>query len=557
MRSKLILLLLTFSTLLTAQENYQYVFHKNHSRVLDIAVDDARLAAGGSAETCYQPLLALMNRDGSLNWEVNPFGECGYCWIDDVAFAENDDILAGGNWNVADDTGTPLDGFAIARFDTLGNQLAYRHLYPFFTHDPVNVMELPNGNIVAGINKYFFGFSPELDSLYGQTYDFESGEAILKIEVLNDSSLLLLTPFQVLVTDFGGEIQQSVPAPEGMTLIDLAVSGDELLFMSSTALYFYHLATAGISSIDLPQTARKGILLQSDTVMVWGEAVYRLDSNEEWQLLTEPYLNQKANVQMVYENGIVYRGGIATLELEPEQTFYRIFKTGFVESNTTLQSPPQPVKNLGLTGQINWELLNHNVYQDVPEIFINTYHIRVGVEVMNFGDDPVSSFVVGSEFLGGFNCAEGRMFAEAQVTLLPGESVFVEGEINEVKYSDSPNPNVTFERCFFVGAPDHEFDLNFGNNHTCGAVFVDTQNLAEDLNLQLYPNPASDLLHVAITPQHPIEAYTWINAAGQVINSQKVAPTSKLELTRPGLAGMYFLRVVSQGKTAIKRVNWQ
>ncbi len=558
MRSKILPLLLIFSTALSAQNDYQYVFQQYHGQVNDIAVDDARLLVGGNEGDCKNPFVALMNRDGSLAWKVSPFDECGYCWVTDIAFTRNGNILLGGHNKVADDTGTPVDGFAVARLDTLGNRLAYRHFFPYHFYDPVHILELPDATVIAGGNRYLFGFSPELDSLFKKTYDFDWNEALVSIEILNDSSLVLMTQFRVLLTDLQGEIQEEIPAPASMNLIDLKVSGDSLLLMSSGVLYFYNLSTADLSFVTLPQTAKKGILLHQDTIMIWGEAVHRLDENSEWQMLVEPYSNQKVNLTMTYKNGIIYRGGAAIMEPdEGRPSYYRIFQDAFVERIVTFANPPQPVKDLGITSVDDLELISYSVQAEGPDLYLNHYYIRFGIEVTNFSDAPVYSFIVGSEVLGSFNCSEGRFFTIDGTTLLPGESTIVEGMLSEVRYTFSPNPTVTFERCFFVGAPDHKFDANFDNNYSCDIIFVDTREVTADLNLHLYPNPATDLLQVEVNPEYPIEAYAWINAAGQVISQLSITPTDRLELQRPGSAGMYFLKLVSKGQTVVERIIWQ
>ncbi len=93
----LLCFLFPFLTSLFAQDNYEYVFQSRHGKINDVAASNGKLLAGGSTETCREPLVALFDADGALLWKTKPY-DCGYCKTDDVEFAANGDILVGGDW---------------------------------------------------------------------------------------------------------------------------------------------------------------------------------------------------------------------------------------------------------------------------------------------------------------------------------------------------------------------------------------------------------------------------------------------------------------------------
>lgn len=503
---------------------------------------------------CRSPVLSFFNPEGELLWKTAPYA-CGYCKTDDVAFAANGDILVGGDWKRADDYGTEEDGLAVARFDILGNRLAYQKMAYYPISPPVRLLELPGGAILATSGHYLFGFSAQLDSLFTRAYSLEHGEYYLDLLLAQDTTLVLLTNRRLFLANWQGEIQQELLAPSSNPLLDMAVASENLLYLTADTLYFYNLDTGSSSSVPLPSGDWQGLAIGTEAeVFLWGEAIHFLDTQTGWEELLQLSVDQKTIKKLVYKDGIFYRGGEDVLE--PLAVYYNNLQLGYVEKLNSFTMPGN--NDIGVSNVQMLELLSQNPYEESPGMYLISYQVRIGIEVTNYGNSEVSSFIVASKRQGGFNCAEVRFFQRVDnAALLPGETVLVEDILTEWRWADTPNPSFSLERCFFTGGPNHQFDRDFSNNGLCGNVLVQADEPEEALPLRLFPNPAGSMLYVELGAGREIEAFEWLNAAGQRVGQGRITPASRLELRRPGPPGLYWLRIVSREGVVSRPVVWQ
>ena len=121
---------------------------------------------------------------------------------------------------------------------------------------------------------------------------------------------------------------------------------------------------------------------------------------------------------------------------------------------------------------------------------------QVRIEVTNYGEETIDYFVLSEEPSWTFNCAEGRTYLQFdEVDLEPGESMWVMMDLKRFEYI-YPEEDYQVEACVFIGAPNEKFDLVFENNNSCGIIISDSEEILHDSEIQVFPNPATDILNI-------------------------------------------------------------
>ena len=72
-----------------------------------------------------------------------------------------------------------------------------------------------------------------------------------------------------------------------------------------------------------------------------------------------------------------------------------------------------------------------------------------------------------------------------------------------------------------------------------------------EMNVGIYPNPANSVLNIMTNAEN--YEYQMINSVGQVVMSGKASGNTVVNVSE--LNGMYFLRIIADGQTIVRKIT--
>lgn len=555
-----LLFLLGFLTLfprLNAQEPYfDYVLSDYHAQIHAIDWHNGRTLAGGSVRDCDRATIWLFDRKGALQW-TRPVFDFGYSRVEAVLFDRQGDLLVAGYRAEADDYGAGDDGWRVEQFDSLGES---RFLTPLFRRSEdenpfttaVHLMELPDNRYVVAIGNRLAWLSPQGDSLFSRNY----GEhRHVDLHLLNDSTLAMLAETDFSVLDLNGNLLQRYVHAQPLSA--LHVRHDTAWYAADNRLYFYHpamnapvaLPLTGLSAvIDLSSDSAGLLLLAQESGE--GAIISRRsnDGSEQARLSLDRY--QIAPRQLLFtSDGYVLGGnkGSGCLNSACE------YNLGFIQRLPAFSLPDTPrvdlaIDRVAVTGYGPPDTIATINHPQLGVIYQISMPIFLEFTFFNGGQDTVRSYVLGSQRLDGFNCAEYRFYREIESTAIAPGVRHTHPDVLHFFYLTGMG-NRSLNGQFFVVAPNHHLDWSPHNDtYDLHLISGPEEAAIASLEVDIYPNPATDQVFLEMEGTALLAA-TLLDVNGRPLQKWSSSP---LPLDRRKLPpGLYILHVQTSKGVAI------
>jgi hypothetical protein len=135
-------------------------------------------------------------------------------------------------------------------------------------------------------------------------------------------------------------------------------------------------------------------------------------------------------------------------------------------------------------------------------LIVDHGHFKRGiytVEIVNHRPVPINTFHFYSTTLGNFNCSYGYL-SKSIDGIDPLGTVVIQDSLIHTIYG---LPELSF--CFYVGIPNDSLDADYSDNYLCPVIEM-TSSVSDsgtDPGIVLWPNPAADMLHIAMREVRP------------------------------------------------------
>lgn len=196
-------------------------------------------------------------------------------------------------------------------------------------------------------------------------------------------------------------------------------------------------------------------------------------------------------------------------------------------------------------------------YSASQNTYLTSFHYyRFKFIVKNYGSNPVSSFKVNALVNPALTCGIDYYSEQFNTpSIAPGATYTVTSRWIQ-RYSNS-DPGVLGETivingnmCFNTSRPNGANDAAILNDAYCrsftfSATVTDVAEIGKNAVLNLFPNPASDLLQLQCSS--PIQKLSLCDVAGTTLHIQEAQDSQSLDLDIRNLAsGIYFVRIETQ-----------
>lgn len=548
MKRYLLYLFLALFTSLSAQSSFSYVPQDRWDSYIGMDINDDWIVTAGFIGQCDFPYVTLLDKaSGTVQWTLSPDAQ-GYGRYTDVVFAADGTIWASGWLEEADD----VSGFSrsiLTHYDTQGNILSHREeqedYFPSFAS--MELVALEDGQLF-----WSTAFEVHLLDAQGntlQTWANPNDRAVNYLSAVSADFFLIGTTEGVYRINANGDIDTYYQ--DDIIATDVLTTATRAYWLVGNQLAAYEYASEQGYSWPLPPSLYQyprmqllpggDIFLHTSFIPPYATGMFVPDAGDIVELEFFPAINQQL-FQMALDNGSYYLMGADLFE---EEIGFRELHHGFLHRINPIMPTPQP--DIGVTG-INITL-DSVIVVNFDKIF---YKVRTWwsgeVEVTNYSDIPVDSFVVASPADGGFNCAEGRYYGKHAVEIAPMSSVvvpFTHQAYLGASLNDEGDVEFEYELCLYTAAPNSGLDANPLNNLSCESFFiVDTdEQLPAETELRIFPNPTTDEVNIQSEGlwMERIEIY---DLSGKLLREQVVRQYDQATINVDQLPkGLHLLRI--------------
>ena len=464
----------------------------------------------GHIKDCDQAAVFAFDENGNKEWE---FITDGYSRVSDMIFRTSDSTLFIANdWRTADDVPTEYDGPNIFALNINGDTLFETHLTVMEYGE--NLWGNPSMDINS-INELIIttrGMMLWLDDTGNVLSNTEFPDSLdyrfNNMTVYNDTTMLVSDNNKAFILNHVGEIQQELNL--GNYILDIEIDGDNVLLLTESELFIYHIPTSTLSSnntfTNTLETA-DGISLDHNWVYVWGK-----DINSELSIIGQIEKNNYTLVQSIpNEQGMItdifsdgntlYFSGIKNVDLSQfSYPFGHTLFQPFIKTTPILTEPNYTGPDISIQ---NFQVLvpAEIDYFDSIELFYHYVNPSLIFEydVTNESLDTIFSYSITGQRWSTSNCSEARYFShEENVVIPPGETLLKQDSFSTfwVQYQE--------ELELTIFAPNHQFDNNYSNNYLLGGNLVGIENILNqpDFKLKLFPNPTNHNLNISFETEN-------------------------------------------------------
>ncbi len=214
--------------------------------------------------------------------------------------------------------------------------------------------------------------------------------------------------------------------------------------------------------------------------------------------------------------------------------------TSFLKEYTTDGFTPMFSDDIGVVGMDLGSSVN------IQQVGISSVLYRVSfpdanIMVHNFGENPVSQFYLRSPEVGK---------AVDNLNILPGEDLNVPWP-DLYFYSNEYPAGLTYDVCAWTSHPNLSFDADASNDTYCTGFLVKDEEVVEQNNISIYPNPASDVVNFQMKTQQPLThaAFRIVGTDGRVMEEVASSDndTSFVLPVSNWAPGIYFLQFLEDG----------
>lgn len=431
----------------------------------------------------------------------------------------------------------------ITKYSANGNQLWVKLLNPDTSTSTadnflINIIELPNNNLVANADSTLYYLNAFGDSLWSLVLPGRIGSLSS-----SGSDIIAGCDSQLLVIDTLGNFLNQFLFPD-VIKYSQKISNSKYLIKAGNILYTLDSVFTIINQVNLTGTDFPADLITFDSGMICigntqGSIFAFLDHSlsliDSFRIITaEVYCTSMA----LHDSTLFIFGN------ESAERYYHYFKS------------------FKINGAYNY----HNVDLALTNISFDTAfayqppHLPTGVfsiefvpvlTVTNYGNETINSFNVNLEGLLPGPCGPNRRIQNFNgINILPGESLEVTLD-TVVQYGIvlTPPYNFYYTFCPWISCPDSVADKDHSNDILCDSFLIDEIVFVHEISdkkISIYPNPVSDVLNVTTNiSENRKVTYTILNSLNQVIDfgflKSETINTSNLE------NGVYFLLVETEG----------
>ncbi len=541
---------------LNAQNDFSFVPQDEWANYAAMDVKGNAIAIAGFHGQCDIPYLSYLDKNtGEELWNSDE-AAMYYGTYTDVKFAADGSIWAAGWRRIADDiignqsaiiTHFSANGAVLFHREELDNQASEGGI--------MSVHPLENGQVFWSTGLTVQRLNSDGSTDLSWSFD---GLEILHLAVLSDDAFAVSTDISIVLKEASGD-QQEIYSSD-IYITDLKANEDGLYWTDGLSLRFYDFNTEQITDWPLPVTLVEGTRLHINEagVQIYStlgspHAIATFLPDQSEIVITNTWETpDRTLLQIIEESGTFYQLGNDLFE---SQLGYAYLSHGYVRKSTGLPSITGP--DIGITG-LNMAIDSFHLY--VWDIFDYVNVTWTGeVQVTNFGDTPVTNFLIGGPIQGNFNCAEGRFFSQEEVSIPANSSVsipFTYGSDHAVNLDEDGDFTVSLELCLFTAAPNSELDENTTNDHYCETfTVVDTEEqLLASNELQVFPNPTNDQVTLSL-PGTELQALSVYDQTGRLMLLQKLDFGERGEVSLAQLpSGVYWLKVVTDGGVISQKI---
>ncbi len=502
-------------------------------------MEDSMIVVGGVTNTvqCENHSLAAYSLSGELLWQnAGSF---------DAVTVTSGSIFTAGYEGGGDVVG--YEWMTLSKYDRNGSvifQVDYPEVphdgYPFsFIPNSIEVLESDHIFITAAdgiIRANAYGIILSADTV-NLTHDLTG------IQQLSKNSFILTTTDKLYRSDSSYHLTDSITF--GHPLLKSTLNNDTIFSLLD---HFLIRLDSNLQIIDT--------LFSSQDVNL---NAFEIRGNEIW---IQGFQNDVIKVYQMME-----ATGTDTLEFDQlmEVNGFSVADTTYIFTGTSYS---------GQTGLYSYNLKNDPQPILLPDIEIIDFHIDSIViqyadwikgelppyafmfdsefTIRNNGPDTLNSFSIYYDLRGGFNCGQNFHFENhSGLALPPGRDLTIKTERRLSQEYYGGNSNI----CVEVLAPNGILEINTGDNLLCKSFEITgTNEVSENSNMSIYPNPASQTIVVSApgieNDQGTITIYGITGhqvASFNCDGNQMILPVNHMA------DGIYLLKLTSDREAIVKR----
>ena len=510
----------------------------NKSEKTDMTlVNDSIILVTGNVETfgCFSNRLFAFDSNGELLWYK--FNNTGYNLGGgyDLVSARDGFIYTTG-FAYADDYTTGEEPLIIVKLDAEGNEQFVTHYrnddWDTFIFYPVSIDVNQNGELlIAGGEINNPNKLIRVDNtgtvVWENTYDM-----IIKQAVFSDvGGIVIREDLALSLADNAGAISESVTLEQSS--VDMLIWNNHIYLLASSSLKVFDFNLEPVE-----------VLLESDdvdlmTIKVFDDELWIMGEKDD-ELVLMRIENHKDHHQINFSRYVDDPGFVVTQDKvifagnSPSGQIGLYACAADQENSTAYQWPDVEILDFTISNiTINYQSWGE-------ESYATDFDFDAELLIRNNGTETLTALSVLSLRSGGANCVRQFYYSNfPELEIAPGAEFTLQmARSNEFA---PPSPGNTL--CFELLAPNSSLELNIENNLLCKSFNITSiEEVSVKSPLYLYPNPASDQLHIKTAIERPVQLVIMDISGKLILTKQYHSVNTSIDVSAL-LPGVYLLQL--------------
>ena len=525
MKNLIISFFTLLSTILSAQ-SFQSIaiddIESNLSHLTDKGIlQDSIIIVSGvvNNKSCYYHKLFAYHKDGRSLWSTKG----SY----DVLHTDSNYIYTAGYYIGNDDVSMD-EQLVISKYDKNGNEI-FRIGYPempyngYFEEIPNSIDVTSNGSILISSSNAIFTVDANGSNIHKLS---TINDDITSIHATNSSSSYLIQTSKNIQT-FNQLFTFQNP------IVDVKIKDNTIFALFNSYLLEIDQNTKTIDTIFSNQGNCRNIELDND---IWiqvnqlnGIQLIKIDESGASKELNFPTLANDIEF-LISKEHYIFVGNSLTKQIG----LYTFSRDG---DNFTTPNLPD-IELIDFYGANKIEDPNYPIFG---------YYFNPVVVVKNNGEDTLNSFSVFSKLEGGMNCAKNILYQQVtDIKLAPNQTdTFM---LAKREY------HLGYKVCIQLLAPNSQLETNADDNYFCQTMKIVGKNeVIEDTNIKVYPNPATNFLIIE-NLNATIKNIEIIDNQGTVLITKNITDQSiKFDISQLK-TGIYLFKIYTEEDFYTKKI---